>query len=123
MYSDSIQSNQFKNYELYNIAILLGNVLFDLCNCKNINIKSLFKNTAINLNALQGINHFKCSKNDSKELNKYFKILCERKNIKFGVGWLMVTNRRNNFKIYENEKMSISEVRKYGLIGICYSKK
>ena len=123
MYSDSIQSNQFKNYELYNIAILLGNVLFDLCNCKNINIKSLFKNIAINLNALQGINHFKCSKNDSKELNKYFKILCERKNIKFGVGWLMVTNRRNNFKIYENEKMSISEVRKYGLIGICYSKK
>ncbi len=123
MYSDSIQSNQFKNYELYNIAILLGNVLFDLCNCKNINIKSLFKNIAINLNALQGINYFKCSKNDSKELNKYFKILCERKNIKFGVGWLMVTNRRNNFKIYENEKRSISEVRKLGLIGICYSKK
>lgn len=123
MYSDSIQSNQFKNFELYNIAILLGNVLFDLCNCKNINIKSLFKNIAINLNALQGINHFKCSKNDSKELNKYFKMLCERKNIKFGVGWLMVTNRRNNFKIYENEKISISEVRKYGLIGICYSKK
>lgn len=123
MYSDSIQSNQFKNCELYNIAILLGNVLFDLCNCKNINIKNLFKNIAINLNALQGINHFKCSKNDSKELNKYFKILCERKNIKFGVGWLMVTNRRNNFRIYENEKISMSEVRKYGLIGICYSKK
>lgn len=34
----------------------------------------------------------------------------------------MITNRRNNFRIYENEKISMSEVRKLGLMGICYSK-
>ena len=123
MYSDSIQSNQFKNYELYNIAILLGNVLFDLCSSSNIDIKTLFKNTAINLNALQGVRYFNCSKNESKELNKYFKALCERKNIKFGVGWLMAVNRRNNFKIYDYERLSVPDVRLYGLRGICYLNK
>ena len=119
MYKNTIQSNEINDNDLYSLCIILGNVLVDLETNEEISLKQLLGHIAMNLNSIQGIKSLKCDKKESKKVNKQFKSLCERLNVSFGTGWLMIKNRVNNFNI--DKCLPINNVIYKGLIGISHN--
>lgn len=122
IFENNIQSNQFDDFELYDLIILLGNVLYEFIMNKEFYLDELLRTITMDINAIQGIKSLSKypNKQQCKKSNKDFANFCKKRGIKFGLGWLYVRNRNKNFKI--NETMSLDEVRKKGLVGLWYTK-
>lgn len=123
IYENNIQSNQFDDYELYDIIILLGTILYELiCNEGIMQLSDLLQKVNMYINSIQGVKSLKFTdKKSCKKINNDFFKFCQKKNTSFGKGWLIVRNRNKNFDI--RYCIDIKNTTKYGLIGICYSKK
>lgn len=122
IFENNIQSNQFDDFELYDLIILLGNVLYEFIMNREFYLDELLRTITMDINAIQGIKSLSKypNKQQCKKSNNDFANFCKKRNIKFGLGWLFVRNRNKNFKI--SETMSLDEVRKKGLVGLWYTK-
>lgn len=124
LYKDELQNNTFTEEELYEICILLGNIIFELRATKILSLFSIFRTMTINLNAIQGILTLHKDKNVNKKINKRFAEICKNKNISFGKAMMIAINRSRNFNIdVSKEKIPYNDVLESGLIGIYYSDK
>ena len=124
LYKDELQNNTFTEEELYEINILLGNLIFDLRATKMQSLFSIFRTMTINLNAIQGIITLHKDKNVNKKINKRFAEICKNKNISFGKAMMIVLNRSKNFNIESRvDNLQYNEVLESGLIGIYYADK
>lgn len=125
LYKDELQNNTFTEEELYEINILLGNLIFELRATKIQSLFSIFRTMTIKLNAIQGIITLHKDKNVNKKINKRFAKICKNKNISFGKAMMIVLNRSKNFNIESrvNDKIPYNEVLETGLIGIYYADK
>lgn len=124
LYKDELQNNTFTEEELYEINILLGNLIFDLRATKIQSLSSIFRTMTINLNAIQGIITLHKDKNVNKKINKRFAKICKNKNISFGKAMMIVLNRSKNFNIESRvDNVPYNEVLETGLIGIYYADK
>ena len=124
IYEDSFQSNQFDNYQLYDLIIILGAIIFELeFGDTVIHLSYLLRRATVYINSIQGIKSLKYTdKKSCKKINKDFFKFCEKLNTKFGLAWLMVRNRNENFDI--KECIDINKTTELGLMGVvCYSKK
>lgn len=124
LYKDELQNNTFTEEELYEINILLGNLIFELRATKMQSLFSIFRAMTINLNAIQGIITLHKDKNVNKKINKRFAKICKNKNISFGKAMMIVLNRSKNFNIESHaDNIPYNEVLETGLIGIYYADK
>lgn len=124
IYEDSLQSDQFDNYQLYDLIIILGAIIFELEFGDNIiHLSYLLRKINMYINSIQGIKSLTCKdKKTYKKINKDFFKFCEKLNIKSGLAWLIVRNRNKNFDI--KECIDINTTTRFGLIGVvCCSKK
>ena len=124
IYEDSLQSDQFDNYQLYDLIIILGAIIFELEFGDNIiHLSYLLRKINMYINSIQGIKSLKrTDKKICKKINKDFFKFCEKINIKFGLGWMIVCSRNKNFDI--QECIDINTTTRFGLIGVvCCSKK
>ena len=124
LYKDELQNNTFTEKELYEICILLGNVIFDLKTNESIELEFIFAHIVLNLNTMQRIYSLHKDNYFNKKINKYFTQLCKNKNISFGKAIMIVLNRNKNFDINVNEaNIPYNDVLETGLIGIYYADK
>ena len=124
IYEDSLQSDQFDNYQLYDLIIILGALIFELeFGDTVIHLSYLLRKINMYINSIQGIKSLKrTDKKICKKINKDFFKFCEKINIKFGLGWMIVCSRNKNFDI--KECIDINTTTRFGLIGVvCCSKK
>lgn len=124
IYEDTFQSNQFDNYQLYDLIIILGALIFELeFGDTIIHLSYLLRRATVYINSIQGIKSLKFNDTKTcKKINNDFFKFCEKINTKFGLAWLMVRNRNKNFDIKECADINITT--KFGLMGVvCYSKK
>lgn len=124
IYEDSLQSDQFDNYQLYDLIIILGAIIFELeFGDTIIHLSYLLRKINMYINSIQGIKSLTCrDKKIYKKINKDFFKFCEKLNIKSGLAWLIVRNRNKNFDI--KECIDINTTTRFGLIGVvCCSKK
>ena len=124
LYKDELQNNTFTEEELYEINILLGNIIFYLRATRMENLFGIFRAMAICLNAIQGIIKLHKDKKVNKKINKRFAEICRNKNISFGKAMMIVINRSKNFNIENRvDNVSYNDVLETGLIGIYYADK
>ena len=124
LYKDELQNNTFTEEELYEINILLGNIIFELRASQILSLFSIFRTMTINLNAIQGIITLHKDKNVNKKINKRFAEICKNKNISFGKAMMIVLNRSKNFNIESGiDNLPYNNVLETGLIGIYYADK
>lgn len=124
LYKDELQNNTFTEKELYEICILLGNVIFDLKTNVSIELEFIFAHIVLDLNTMQRIYNIHKDNYFNKKINKYFTQLCKNKNISFGKAIMIVLNRNKNFDINVNEaNIPYNDVLETGLIGIYYADK
>ena len=123
IYEDSLQSDQFDNYQLYDLIIILGAIIFELeFGDTVIHLSYLLRKINMYINSIQGIKSLKFKdKKECKKINHDFFKFCQKTNTSFGKGWMMVRNRNENFDI--KECIDINTTTRFGLIGICCSKK
>lgn len=123
IYEDSLQSDQFDNYQLYDLIIILGAIIFELeYGDTIIHLSYLLRKINMYINSIQGIKSLKFNdKKTCKKINNSFFKFCEKINTKFGLGWMIVCSRNKNFDI--KECIDINLTTKFGLMGICCSKK
>lgn len=124
IYEDNIQSDQFDNYQLYDLIIILGAIIFELeFGDTIIHLSYLLRKINMYINSIQGIKSLKFKdKKDCKKINYDFFKFCQKTNTSFGKGWMMVRNRNENFDI--RECIDINTTTRFGLIGVvCCSKK
>lgn len=124
LYKDELQNNTFTEKELYEISILLGNVIFDLKTEISLKLLTIFRHIVLDLNAVQGINIIHKDNYANKIINKRFTQICKNKNISFGKAMMIVINRTKNFQIdVSRDNIPYNNVLETGLIGIYYSDK
>ena len=126
LYKDELQNNTFTEKELYDICILLGNVIFDLKTREELKLIDIFRHIVLDLNAIQGIISLDKDKHVNKKINKRFAEICKNKNISFGKAMMIVLNRSKNFNIknyVDVDNAPYNEVLENGLIGIYYADK
>lgn len=126
LYKDELQNNTFTEEELYEINILLGNLIFYLRDTRHETLFTLFRLMTICLNSVQGIISLHKDKNVNKKINKHFAKICKNKNISFGKAMMIVLNRSKNFNIKNYvyaDNAPYNEVLENGLIGIYYADK
>lgn len=124
LYKDELQNNTFKEKELYEICILLGNVIYDLKIRESLKLRIIFRHIVLDLNAIQGIISLDKDKYVNKKINKHFAEICKNKNISFGKAMMIVINRSKNFNIKNYvDNVSYNDVLEAGLIGIYYADK
>jgi len=124
LYKDKLQNNTFTEEELYEINILLGNIIFYLRATKMENLFSIFRAMTICLNSIQGITTLHKDKKVNKKMNKRFAEICRNKNISFGKAMMIVINRSKNFNIENRvDNVPYNDVLETGLIGIYYADK
>lgn len=126
LYKDELQNNTFTEKELYEINILLGNLIFYLRDTRHETLFTLFRLMTICLNSVQGIISLHKDKYVNKKINKHFAKICKNKNISFGKAMMIVLNRSKNFNIknyVDVDNASYNEVLENGLIGIYYADK
>ena len=124
LYKDELQNNTFNEKELYEICILLGNVIFDLKTREELKLIDIFRHIVLDLNAIQGIITLHKDKNVNKKINKHFAKICKNKNISFGKAMMIVLNRSKNFNIKNYvDNVPYNDVLENGLIGIYYADK
>ena len=126
LYKDELQNNTFTEEELYEINILLGNLIFYLRANRRENLFSIFRVMTICLNSIQGIISLHKDKYVNKKINKHFAKICKNKNISFGKAMMIVLNRSKNFNIKNYvyaDNAPYNEVLENGLIGIYYADK
>ena len=124
LYKDELQNNTFNEKELYEICILLGNVIFDLKTREELKLIDIFRHIVLDLNAIQGIITLHKDKNVNKKINKHFAKICKNKNISFGKAMMIVLNRSKNFNIKNYvDNVPYNDVLEAGLIGIYYADK
>nr|DAT83612.1 MAG TPA: hypothetical protein [Caudoviricetes sp.] len=124
LYKDELQNNTFTEKELYEISILLGNVIFDLKTEESLKLLTIFRHIVLDLNAVQGITIIHKDKYVNKKANRRFTQLCQNKNISFGKAMMIVINRSKNFNIENRvDNVSYNDVLETGLIGIYYADK
>lgn len=124
LYKDELQNNTFNEKELYEICILLGNVIFDLKTRESLKLIDIFRHIVLDLNAIQGIITLHKDKNVNKKTNKRFAEICKNKNISFGKAMMIVINRSKNFNIKNYvDNVPYNDVLESGLIGIYYADK
>ena len=124
LYKDELQNNTFTEKELYEISILLGNVIFDLKTEETLKLKTIFRLIVLDLNAVQGIITLHKDVHANKIINKRFTQICKTKNIAFGKAMMIVINRTKNFQIdVIRDHIPYNNVLETGLIGIYYSDK
>ena len=124
LYKDELQNNTFNEKELYEICILLGNVIFDLKTREALKLIDIFRHIVLDLNAIQGIISLHKDKNVNKKINKRFAEICKNKNISFGKAMMIVLNRSKNFNIKSHvDNVPYNDVLEAGLIGIYYADK
>ena len=124
LYKDELQNNTFTEEELYEINILLGNLIFYLRDTRHETLFTLFRLMTICLNAIQGIISLDKDKNVNKKINKHFAKICKNKNISFGKAMMIVLNRSKNFNIKNYvDNVPYNDVLEAGLIGIYYADK
>lgn len=124
IYEDNIQSDQFDNYQLYDLIIILGAIIFELeFGDTIIHLSYLLRKINMYINSIQGIKSLKFKdKKECKKINHDFFKFCQKINTSFGKGWMMVRNRNENFDI--KECIDINTTTRFGLIGVvCCSKK
>ena len=124
LYKDELQNNTFTEEELYEINILLGNIIFYLRATRMENLFGIFRAMTICLNAIQGIIKLHKDKKVNKKINKRFAEICRNKNISFGKAMMIAINRSKNFNIENRvDNVSYNDVLETGLIGIYYADK
>ena len=124
LYKDELQNNTFTEEELYEINILLGNVIFDLRASQIESLFSIFRTITLCLNSIQGVIVLHKDKNVNKKINKRFVEICKNKNISFGKGMMIAINRSKNFNIKNSvDNLPYNDVLETGLIGIYYADK
>ena len=124
LYKDELQNNTFTEKELYEISILLGNVIFDLKTEETLKLLTIFRHIVLDLNAVQGINIIHKDNYVNKKANRHFTQICKNKNISFGKAMMIVINRTKNFQIDVSvDNIPYNNVLETGLIGIYYSDK
>ena len=124
LYKDELQNNTFTEKELYDICILLGNVIFDLKIRESLKLRIIFRHIVLDLNSIQGIISLHKDKDVNKKTNKRFVEICKNKNISFGKAMMIVLNRSKNFNIKSYvDNVPYNEVLENGLIGIYYADK
>lgn len=124
LYKDELQNNTFNEKELYEICILLGNVIFDLKTREELKLIDIFRHIVLDLNAIQGIISLDKDKHVNKKINKHFAKICKNKNISFGKAMMIVLNRSKNFNIKNYvDNVPYNDVLEAGLIGIYYADK
>ena len=124
IYKDELQNNTFTEEELYEINILLGNIIFYLRATRMENLFGIFRAMTICLNAIQGIITLHKDKKVNKKMNKRFAEICRNKNISFGKAMMIAINRSKNFNIENRvDNVSYNDVLETGLIGIYYADK
>ena len=124
LYKDELQNNTFNEKELYEICILLGNVIFDLKTREALKLIDIFRHIVLDLNAIQGIISLDKDKHVNKKINKHFAKICKNKNISFGKAMMIVLNRSKNFNIKNYvDNVPYNDVLEAGLIGIYYADK
>lgn len=124
LYKDELQNNTFTEKELYEISILLGNVIFDLKTEETIKLLTIFRHIVLDLNAVQGITIIHKDNYVNKKANRRFTQICQNKNISFGKAMMIVINRTKNFQIDVSiDNIPYNNVLETGLIGIYYSDK
>ena len=124
LYKDELQNNTFTEKELYEICILLGNVIFDLKTRESLKLIDVFRHIVLDLNVIQGIRTLHKDKDVNKKINKRFVEICKNKNISFGKAMMIVINRSKNFNIKNYiDNVPYNEVLESGLIGIYYADK
>lgn len=122
LYKDELQNNTFNEKELYEICILLGNVIFDLKTREELKLIDIFRHIVLDLNAIQGIISLDKDKHVNKKINKHFAKICKNKNISFGKAMMIVLNRSKNFNIKNYvDNVPYNDVLEAGLIGIYYA--
>lgn len=124
LYKDELQNNTFTEKELYEISILLGNVIFDLKTEETLKLLTIFRHIVLDLNAVQGITIIHKDNYVNKKANRRFTQICQNKNISFGKAMMIVINRTKNFQIDVSiDNIPYNNVLETGLIGIYYSDK
>ena len=126
LYKDELQNNTFTEEELYEINILLGNLIYYLRATRHETLFTLFRLMTICLNSVQGIISLHKDKYVNKKINKRFAEICKNKNISFGKAMMIVLNRSKNFNIknyVDTDNASYNEVLENGLTGIYYADK
>lgn len=124
LYKDELQNNTFTEKELYEISILLGNVIFDLKTEETIKLLTIFRHIVLDLNAVQGITIIHKDNYVNKKTNRRFTQICQNKNISFGKAMMIVINRTKNFQIDVSiDNIPYNNILETGLIGIYYSDK
>ena len=124
LYKDELQNNTFTEKELYDICILLGNVIFDLKTREELKLIDIFRHIVLDLNSVQGIISLHKDKHVNKKINKRFAEICKNKNISFGKAMMIVLNRSKNFNIKNYvDNVPYNDVLEAGLIGIYYADK
>lgn len=124
LYKDELQNNTFTEKELYEICILLGNVIFDLKTREALKLIDIFRHIVLDLNSIQGIITLHKDKNVNKKINKHFVEICKNKNISFGKAMMIVLNRSKNFNIKNYvDNVPYNDVLEAGLIGIYHADK
>ena len=126
LYKDELQNNTFTEEELYEINILLGNLIFYLRAGRHETLFNIFRVMTICLNSIQGIISLHKDKYVNKKINKRFAEICKNKNISFGKAMMIVLNRSKNFNIknyVDTDNAPYNEVLENGLIGIYYADK
>ena len=124
LYKDELQNNTFTEKELYEIGILLGNVIFDLKTEETLKLLTIFRHIVLDLNAVQGITIIHKDNYVNKKANGRFTQICQNKNISFGKAMMIVINRIKNFQIdVSRDNIPYNNVLETGLIGIYYSDK
>lgn len=124
LYKDELQNNTFNEKELYEICILLGNVIYDLKTRESLKLKIIFRHIVLDLNAIQGIISLDKDKYVNKKINKRFAEICKNKNISFGKAMMIIINRSKNFNIKNYvDNVPYNDVLEAGLIGIYYADK
>ena len=124
LYKDELQNNTFNEKELYEICILLGNVIFDLKTREALKLIDIFRHIVLDLNSIQGIISLHKDKYVNKKINKRFAEICKNKNISFGKAMMIVLNRSKNFNIKNYvDNVPYNDVLEAGLIGIYYADK
>ena len=124
LYKDELQNNTFNEKELYEICILLGNVIFDLKTREALKLIDIFRHIVLDLNSIQGIVTLHKDKNVNKKINKRFAEICKNKNISFGKAMMIVLNRSKNFNIKNYvDNVPYNDVLEAGLIGIYHADK
>lgn len=126
LYKDELQNNTFTEKELYDINILLGNLIFYLRDRRHETLFNIFRVMTICLNSIQGIKSLHKDKYVNKKINKHFVEICKNKNISFGKAMMIAINRSKNFNIknyVDADNAPYNEVLENGLIGIYYADK